>query len=288
MSHHIEKASALVEALPYIQRFNQKIFVIKCGGAAITNSAQMHSIMRDAALLHCCGIRVVIVHGGGPDISALCAQMQIETQFVEGQRVTDAATMAVVQMVLIGKTNKSLVAALNQYGAKAVGICGQDARCLTAEKISSSSSELDLGFVGQIKEIDTKLIYTLLDAHFLPVIAPVSSDMNGQAYNINADIAAGAIASALKAEKFIYLSDVNGVYANPKDPNTSINEIDKTTVKRWLAEKTITGGMIPKLQSCVDALDSGVTSAHILDGNMPHSLLLEIFTHQGIGTFITQ
>jgi acetylglutamate kinase len=287
MQQYIEKASHLIEALPYIRRFYGKIFVVKCGGAAMTDITQLQHIMRDIALLHFCGIRPVIVHGGGPDISAMCERLQIPTQFAHGQRVTDAATMEIVQMILTGKNNKALVTALNQFGVKAVGISGQDASLLQAEKIITANDDADLGYVGNITAVDTQLITTLLAKNFLPVIAPVATSVTGQAYNINADIAAGAIATALAAEKLIYLSDVNGFYTDIKDPGTRINAVKKETVKSWLQEKKITGGMIPKLQSCLQALDEGVSCAHILDGNMSHSLLLEIFTDQGIGTLIS-
>ncbi len=286
MQESIEKASHLIEALPYIRRFYGKTFVIKCGGAAMTDEQHMRNIMQDIALLHFCGIRVVVVHGGGKDISTLCEQLHIPTQFSNGLRVTDAATMEVVQMVLIGKTNMALVTALNQFGVKAVGIAGQDAACLKTKKIHQDQG-MDLGFVGDYPTLDTTLINTLLGASFLPVIAPVGVDNEGRAYNVNADLAASAVAAALKAEKLIVLSDVNGVYANLQDPGTQIQTITVSTIKTWLKENRISGGMIPKLQACLQALEHGVINAHILDGNMTHSMLLEIFTDQGVGTQIT-
>ncbi|CAN5402183.1 acetylglutamate kinase [soil metagenome] len=286
MQQWINKATNLIEALPYIRRFSGKIFVIKCGGAAMTDPTQMHNIMQDIALLHFCGIHIVIIHGGGPDISAMCDRLQLPIQFCDGQRVTDANTMEIVQMVLVGKTNRSVVMALNQLGVKATGISGHDTAFIQAEKFVSNTLANDLGFVGNIVSIDATLIDTLLAVNFVPVIAPVGVDATGQAYNINADIAAGTIAGSLNAEKLIVLSDVNGFYEDIKDSNTRLNSIEKTTVKAWLQQGKIEGGMIPKLQSCINALDQGVPSAHLLDGKMPHSLLLEIFTDQGVGTLI--
>lgn len=286
MQQWIDKADNLIEALPYIRRFSSKIFVIKCGGAAMTDASQMHNIMQDIALLHFCGVRVIIVHGGGPEISAMCDRLQLSTQFCNGQRVTDANTMEIVQMVLVGKTNRSLVMALNQHGVKASGISGHDTAFIQAKKFVDITPANDLGFVGEIVSIDATLINALLAVNFVPVIAPVGVDAEGQAYNINADIAAGTIAGALGAEKLIILSDVNGFYEDIKDSNTRLNSIEKTTVKTWLQQGKIAGGMIPKLQACVNALDQGVPSAHLLDGKMPHSLLLEIFTDKGVGTLV--
>lgn len=280
---YIEKAAHLIEALPYIRQFYGKTFVIKCGGAAMTDEKQVQNIMQDIAALHFCGIRIVVVHGGGPDISSWCDRLQIPTQFYEGQRYTDAATMEVVQMVLTGKNNKTLVMALNQYGVKAVGLSGQDGGFITATKKMAAN---DLGYVGSVVKVEAMLINTLLNSNFLPIVAPVCADEEGQAYNVNADHVAAALAQALVAEKMIFLSDVNGFYADRNNPATRINQISKEIVKEWLVEKQVSSGMIPKLQSCVDVLEHGVKSAHILDGRMPHSLLLEIFTHQGVGTLV--
>ncbi|HEX4044599.1 MAG TPA: acetylglutamate kinase [Gammaproteobacteria bacterium] len=296
MQQLFTKASHLIEALPYIRRFYGKTFVVKCGGAAMVDEKHIQTLMQDIALLHFCGIRMVVVHGGGPDISALCDRLNIKTQFSNGLRVTDAETMEIVQMVLMGKTNRALVTALNQLGVKAVGLSGQDAACLQVVKAGSTASDsttnaqtesVDLGYVGEIKAIDPSFINTLLSASFLPVIAPIGVDEGGQAYNINADIAAGAIAGALQAKKLVVLSDVNGVYLDLHDPSTQISTVNCETVRTWLQEKRIVGGMIPKLQACLTALEQGVTNAHILDGKMPHSVLLEVFTDHGVGTLIT-
>lgn len=284
MKNWVEKASHLIEALPYIRHFYGKTFVVKCGGAAMIDSAQMQTIMQNIALLHFCGIRLVIVHGGGPEITAMCERLNIPVNFSNGQRVTDDAAMEVVQMVLIGKTNRAIVTALNQFGVKAVGLSGQDSSIIQVKKLTS---ENDLGHVGEVTKIDTKLINTLLAENFLPIISPIGIDSQGQAHNINADAVASAVAGALSAEKIIFLSDVNGIYADVNDPSSRLSTVTKATLKNWLQEKRVSGGMIPKLQACLQALDQGVRFAHILDGKMPHSLLLEIFTDQGVGTLLT-
>lgn len=277
------KTANLIEALPYIRHFYGKTIVIKCGGAALTETEHMQTMMQDIALLYYCGIRPVIIHGGGPDISEMCDKLQIPVEFNNGKRITDAATLEIVQMVLLGKTNRQLVNALNQQGLKAVGISGHDSGFLQAKKLSN---EIDLGFVGNIAGVDTKLINTLLTENFIPVIAPIGVDAEGHAYNINADTAAAAIAGSLNAEKLIILSDVSGLYADLKDPSTHISSLTIATAKSWLQENKIAGGMIPKIEACVDAVEAGVTTAHILSGKLPHSLLLEIFTDHGIGTMI--
>lgn len=281
MKQWIEKASHLTESLPYIRRFSGKIFVVKCGGAAMTDAASIKAIMQDIALLHFCGIRPVIVHGGGPEISAMCQSLQIPVQFVDGQRVTDEATLEVVQMVLLGKTNRSIVSALNQIGVKAVGVSGQDASFIRVKPYG------DLGYVGEITELDSAFIFKLLAENYLPVISPIGSDHQGQHYNINADSAAGVIATALSAEKLIFLSDVDGIYADVNDPASRISAIKADNIKDYMQVGSISGGMVPKLKACLQAIEEGVPSAHILDGKIPHSLLLEIFTDEGVGTVIT-
>lgn len=280
----IDKAKHLIEALPYIRRFHQKYMVIKYGGAAMHDLAAMQNVMRDIALLHYCGIKVVIVHGGGPEISKLCERLQLTTEFINGQRKTNAETMTVTQMVLLGKINATLVTQLNQQGMKAVGISGHDTGFIQAKKFNSN--EDDLGYVGEVASINTELIEILLAAHFIPVIAPIGVDVDGQAYNINADVAAGAVAVALKAEKLVLLSDINGVYADSTNPVTRVSVMDTDTVKAWVEEGRINGGMIPKLRACLQALEGGVSRAHILNGKIPHSLLLEMFTDEGVGTMI--
>lgn len=284
----IAKADHLVEALPYIRCFYGKTVVIKYGGAAMTDVARVNQVMQDIALLHFCGMRPVIVHGGGPEISELCERLGMAVRFSNGQRVTDAETMQVVRMVLLGKINFSLVSALNQQGVKAVGVAGQDGGLLRAKKFTSpvDASE-DLGLVGEIEAVDVTLLTTLVASGFVPVIAPIGMDSNGQAYNINADTVAGAIAGALTAEKLIFLSDVNGLYADINNPETRINAIDMDSIQAGLQSAHFKTGMIPKLTACVQALKQGVSRVHILDGKISHGLLLEIFTHEGMGTVIT-
>jgi acetylglutamate kinase len=280
----MDKAEHLIEALPYIRRFHQKYMVIKYGGSAMHDLAAMQNVMRDIALLHYCGIKVVLVHGGGPDISHLCERLELSTEFVNGQRKTDAETMTVTQMVLLGKINTTLVTQLNQQGMKAVGISGHDTGFIQAKKFGSKDE--DLGYVGEVASINNELMEILLAAHFIPVIAPIGVDAGGQAYNINADVAAGAVAAALKAEKLVLLSDINGVYAEASKPETRISVMDIDTVKAWVKDGRINGGMIPKLKACVHAIEGGVPRAHILNGKIPHSLLLEMFTDEGVGTMV--
>lgn len=279
------KASNLIEALPYIRHFYKKTIVIKCGGAVLIEPDYMQTMMQDIALLYYCGIRPVIIHGGGPEISQMCTQLQIPVEFNNGQRVTDAATLEIVQMILLGKTNRTLVNILNQQGLKAVGISGHDSHFLQAKKLGN---ETDLGFVGEVAAVQTQLIDTLLEKNFIPVIAPIGVDEHGQAYNINADTAAAAIASSLNAEKLIILSDVCGLYADLNDPATHVSSLSPVTAKSWMQQQKISGGMIPKIDACVKAVEQGVATAHILNGKLPHSLLLEIFTDQGIGTMIRE
>ncbi len=292
MQSVIAKADHLVEALPYIRCFYGKTIVIKYGGAAMTDLTQINQVMQDIALLHFCGMRPVIVHGGGPEISELCERLDIPVKFFQGQRVTDEQTIEVVRMALLGKINFSLVSALNQQGIKAVGIAGQDGGLLRAKKFTQprdhTDSGIDLGLVGEIVSVDATLITTLLTSGFVPVIAPIGIDDQGQAYNINADAAASAIAIALAAEKLIFMSDVNGLYADIEDPNSRIESIDIDSINAGLKVERFKTGMIPKLAACVRALREGVSRVHILDGKIPHGLLLEIFTHEGMGTVITR
>jgi acetylglutamate kinase len=288
MQQYIEKAANLVEAFPYIREFYGKTMVIKYGGAAMTDATYIKNVMRDIALLHFCGIRVVIIHGGGPEISDLCERLKIPVRFAHGQRITDEKTLEVVQMSLLGKINTTLVAELNQHGVKAVGISGHDAAFLQAKKLAPKESTDDLGFVGDVEKVDTHLITSLLTAGFLPVISPIGRDTSGQSYNINADTVASNIAGAISAEKLVLLSDVNGLYADKNNPETRIGSLDVATVNEWTKDGRITGGMIPKMNACVHALVNGVKRVHILDGKIQHSLLLEIFTDQGIGTMVTR
>lgn len=290
MKQYIDKAANLIEALPYIRKFYGKVVVIKYGGAAMTDANYVENVMRDIAWLHFCGIYPVVVHGGGPEISQLCERLNIPVRFASGQRITDEQTLEIVQMVLLGKINAQLVAALNQHGVKAVGISGHDANFLQAKKLlfTADNAHVDLGFVGDVTGVDSKLITTLLTAGFVPVIAPIGKDANGIIYNINADTVASHIAGALSAEKLVLLSDVNGLYEHKDDTDTRIDCIDIATIQHWINDGRITGGMIPKINACTNALNKGVKHVHILDGKIQHSLLLEIFTDAGIGTMVTQ
>lgn len=285
MEKWIEKAAHLIEALPYIRRFSGKTFVIKFGGSVLPSSTQMQNMMQDIALLSFCGIRIILVHGGGPEISALCQALNVPVQFNQGQRVTDDKILEVVQMALLGKVNSALVTQLCLHGLKAIGISGQDAGFIQAKKLLRD--QLDLGWVGEISSIDDKFLTTLLANALLPVVAPLAADHQGQTYNINADTVAAGIAGAMKAEKLVLLTNVNGIYANKNDPTTRMSSMDIETINTWLSNGQIQGGMIPKVQAGMRALEQGVGKVHILDGQLQHSLLLEIFTDAGIGTMLT-
>ena len=290
MEYLIGKANTLMEALPYIRRFAGKTFVIKYGGHAMANDKLKRSFALDVIMLKSLGINVVIVHGGGPQINQTLKRYGIISEFVQGMRVTDAETMAVVEMVLVGQVNKEVVGYLNQHGGRAVGLSGKDGTLLLSKKLlqsvrhdDGSVEQVDIGYVGDVVQVDTDLIETLQRGHYLPVIAPVGVGENGECYNINADLVAGRIAAALHAEKLILLTDIEGV----KDKNgLLLSSIATGDTKRLIEEETITGGMIPKVICCADALAGGVKKAHIIDGRVEHAVLLEIFTDVGIGTEI--
>ena len=279
----IDKANVLIEALPYIQRFNGQIIVVKYGGSAMVDEALKQSVIEDVVLLKLVGFKPVIVHGGGKEISKWLTRSGVETKFFEGLRITDSDTLDVAEMVL-GKVNNELVSRAESLGIKAVGISGKDGNLITCEKNMPDGN--DIGYVGKVKNVDPKIIYDLLDNDFLPVIYPIGKDENGQGYNINGDHAATAIAMALKANKLAYLTDIAGVCMDPKDPDTLISELYSEDAKKLIKDGTIKGGMIPKLTNCIDAIDAGVSRVHVLDGRIPHCLLLEIFTDKGIGTAI--
>ncbi|MBE7035424.1 MAG: acetylglutamate kinase [Ruminococcaceae bacterium] len=287
MEELIKKAGILIEALPYIQKLYDKTVVIKYGGNAMINEDLKHSVMEDVTLLKYVGMHPVVVHGGGPDISAALSTYQIESKFVGGLRVTDAETMRIAQMVLVGKTNKEVVSLLNQNGGKAVGICGIDGSLIECEPIDKDSdgNPGELGFVGKIVNINQKLLVNLTKDEFIPVIAPVGVDAKGQSYNINADTVAGAVAAALGAEKLMFLTDVSGV--QDKDGNV-IYEMTAAQASKMIEDGTISGGMIPKVRGCVEATMQGVNRVHIIDGRILHAILLEIFTDAGIGTMFTR
>ena len=289
----IDKASILVEALPYIKKFHGKTVVIKYGGNAMINEELKEAVLKDIVLMQLVGMRPVVVHGGGPDINAMLDKMQIESEFINGQRVTDEAAMQVVEMVLTGKVNSSIVKYLNQDGGEAVGLSGADANLLVAHKKrttvtdeNGAEHEVDLGLVGEVESVNVDLLNSLLDQGYIPVISPVAIGPKGESYNVNADLAAGAVAAALKAEKLVLLTDVEGLYRDYKDKTSLISVLPVRLVESLKAEGVIAGGMIPKIDCCVHAVKQGVGSVHILDGRVLHCILLEIFTREGIGTMV--
>jgi acetylglutamate kinase len=279
-----QRAAVLIEALPYLRQFFGKTLVIKYGGNAMIDDRLKEQVMQDIALLHYVGIRPLVVHGGGPEISALMRQMGYEPTFVGGLRVTDAATMEIVEMALTGKTNKNIVARLNQQGAKAVGLSGKDANLLVARKLESPKG--DLGFVGEIMQVNAEILSLLAGQGYIPVISSVAIGEDGESYNVNADHAAGAIAAAVGAEKLVVLTDVEGLYADYPDRNTLISEMDTAQAREMLETGRAEKGMIPKLEACITALEGGVARAHLIDGRHPHAILIEIFTDTGVGTMV--
>ncbi len=287
----IGKAEILIEALPYIQSLAGKTVVIKYGGNAMINDELKSHVMEDVTLLKYIGINPVLVHGGGPDVNDMLKRLSIPSEFKSGLRVTDAETMSVAQMVLVGKTNKEIVSRLNQNGAKAIGICGIDGRLIECEKITRDhqGNHLDIGFVGQIVRINTKVLQMLANDEYVPVVAPIGVGSEGESYNINADTVASEIAAALKAEKLMTLTDVEGVKITDDEGNEHvISTLNEAEINHLIQKGTISGGMIPKVRGCLDTVRRGVGRAHIIDGRIPHCLLLEIFTNKGIGTMITQ
>ena len=273
------KTDALIEALPWIRRYQGKIVVIKYGGAAMTEPDLRETFAQDVAWMRKVGVNVVLVHGGGKEITDVCTQLGLETRMVEGQRFTDLPTLAVVQMVLCGKTNKDIVALIQRHGGDAVGLSGADAHLLRTEK---QKGETDLGYVGEVVSVNTRLLASLLDQGLIPVIAPVGLDDHGQAYNINADHAASAVAAALPSEKLVYVSDVEGVQRNGE----LLRSLGLDEAEHLMRTKVISGGMIPKIHSAFAALKAGVKKVHLIDGRVKHSVLLEIFTNDGVGTEI--
>ncbi|MCM8711980.1 acetylglutamate kinase [Clostridium sp. SYSU_GA19001] len=283
----IRKAEILIEALPYIQKLYGKTVVIKYGGNAMISEELKNSVMEDITLLKFIGVNPVIVHGGGPDISKALKLHNVESKFINGLRVTDEQTMEVAQMVLVGKTNKEIVSLLNCKGGKAIGFSGIDGRLIECEKYKTTvnGEDIDIGFVGKITKINTKMLELVTRDEYIPVIAPIGVDKDGQSYNINADTVAGAVAAALKAEKMMLLTDVEGIKYS-KDSEEVIYEAAIEEIHKLLNDGIITGGMIPKVLGCIEALEQGVNRTHIIDGRIPHCILLEIFTNKGIGTMI--
>ena len=280
---YLDKAEVLIEALPYIQRFSKKIIVVKYGGSAMIDEELKQDVIEDVVLLKLIGFKPIIVHGGGKEISRWVDKVGMDTKFVNGLRVTDADTMELAEMVL-ARVNKELVAKIQTLGIKAAGISGKDGGLLTVEKKFSGNE--DIGFVGDVTEVDTKILTDLLEKDFLPVVFPVGMDKDGITYNINADEAASSIATALRAEKLAYLSDVEGVRLDPEDPESVISELYTNEAQDLIEQGVISGGMLPKIENCIDAINKGVSRVHIMDGRIPHGLLLEIFTNKGIGTAI--
>ena len=283
MQQYLDKAEVLIEALPYIQRFNRKIIVVKYGGSAMIDEELKKRVIEDVTLLKLVGFKPIIVHGGGKEISKWVEKAGMEPKFINGLRVTDKDTMELAEMVL-GKVNKSLVQLVESLGVRSIGISGKDGALLKVAKKYSDGQ--DIGYVGEVTEVNEQIIYDLLEKDFLPIICPVGMDENYHTYNINADDAACAIARAVNAEKLAFLTDIEGVYRDYNDKSSLISELSTTEARKLLAGGTIGGGMLPKLNNCIDAIEHGVSRVHILDGRIPHCLLLEIFTNKGVGTAI--
>lgn len=280
----INKANILIEALPYIQKLWGKTIVIKYGGNAMVNPELTRKILEDVTLLKYVGLNPILVHGGGPEINAMLKRVDVKSEFHNGLRITDDATMEIVQMVLAGKLNKNIAAEIGTLGGKAIGLCGKDAGLIVVKKKPPLPDGVDLGHVGDIVSVNTKLLNSLCADEYIPVISSVGVDENGDSYNINADTAAAAVATALKAEKLIYLTDIDGVRRVADDPTTLIPVMTVADAHARIADGTITGGMIPKVTACVDAIEKGVRRVHIINGTIPHPIILEIFTDRGIGT----
>ena len=283
MEQVIAKAQTLIEALPYIQKFNGKKVVVKYGGSAMLDEELKYNVIKDVALLKLIGMKPIIVHGGGKEISKWVEKIGKEPEFINGLRVTDAETMEIAEMVL-SKVNKGLVEMMQKLGLNAVGISGKDAGLLTVTKKMPGGK--DIGYVGEVKAVNSKVLDTLIENDFIPVIAPIGSSEEFESYNINADDAACAVAKAISAEKLVFLTDIEGVFIDPTDRNTLISEMDVQEAKAFIEKGVVGGGMLPKLTNCIDAIENGVSRVHVLDGRVKHCLLLEFFTEKGIGTAI--
>lgn len=284
MNDGLEKAKVLIDALPYIREFNGNTVVIKYGGSAMLDPEINKTIVQDIVLLKLVGLKPIIVHGGGPEINNMLNRLDIKSEFINGLRVTTKETMEVVEMVLAGKVNKQVVEMISGQGGCAVGLSGKDGKILRAKKINKEGA--DLGFVGEIEKVNTRLLKSLIDNDFIPIIAPIGSDEEGNTYNINADYAAVAIAAALNAQKLVFLTDVEGVLKDKDDSDSLISFLSDVEAKEHIKSGIIAGGMIPKVECCMEAIEKGVKMVHILDGRKKHALVLEIYTPNGIGTMM--
>ncbi|MBZ4673266.1 MAG: acetylglutamate kinase [Spirochaeta sp.] len=287
MANEILKAEVLIEAIPYIRTFAGSIVVVKYGGSAMVDEQLKKSVIQDIAMLKYIGLKPVVIHGGGKEITSLLDRLGKKSEFLDGLRVTDAETAQVAEMVLSGSIGKSLVSELEQVGISAVGISGKDGRTLLCSKKLDDKGR-DLGYVGHVEKVDTSLLETLLSNNFVPVVSPVGVDEEGNTYNINADYAASAVAGSLSAQKLVFLTDVEGILKDKDDPSSIIRTLSTRQAEAYIQDGTINGGMIPKVQCCLDGLERGVSSVHVLDGRVPHAILLEIFTTRGIGTMVTK
>lgn len=282
--NHKKRAKILVNALPYIQKYCGKTIVVKYGGNAMISEELRETVINDIILMKCVGINIVVVHGGGPDISSFLNKLNKKSEFINGLRYTDEDTMEIVQMILGGKVNKNLVSLIEKFGGKAIGLCGIDGSLIKAKKIEK---DFDLGYVGEITAVDTNILKTSLNAGYIPVVGSIAlGEEDNKTYNINADICASKISSALKAEKLILLTDVPGVLKDPNDSNSLLNVLRLHQIPKLCLEGIIQGGMIPKIDCCIEAIRMGVEKAHIIDGRVPHSLILELFSDEGVGTMI--
>ncbi len=294
MKNSVETAAVLIETLPYMQDFYGKTVVIKYGGNAMINNELKNSVIQDITLLKYVGMRPIVVHGGGPEITSVLNRFGKKTEFISGLRVTDEETVSIAEMVLVGKINTEIVNLLNRHGSKAVGLSGKDANLILAKKHFAEVHEngkvsmVDIGFVGEVESINTNILNTLIDSGYIPVIAPIGVGKNGESYNINADYVAGEVAGALGAEKLIMLTDVEGIYRDYQDKTSFISSLSLEEAQQMIAQGSIGGGMIPKVETCIKALQGGTGKTHIIDGRQPHSILLEIFTSQGIGTQVVK
>jgi len=281
----MEKAEILIEALPYIKEFYGKKVVIKYGGAAMTDCALKDKVMQDIVLMKFVGMHPIVVHGGGPEINAMLQRLGLNVAFVDGLRVTDRETMEIVEMVLGGKVNKEIVAGINAWGGKAVGISGKDGSLIEARPLNTAG---EIGFVGKVHRVNPEIIESIIGNGYIPVIAPIGMDDRQETYNINADMVASAIAIAIKADKLVLLTDVPGLLKDPAEKESLISVLKISEVEHYMEKGVIAGGMIPKIKCCVESVAGGVGRTHIIDGRVPHSILLEIFTDEGIGTMVTK